>query len=207
MKIWPAAGPVGVLVIEARGFVTTPSLTKQQQNAPDAATVDYVHDNVVGSLIGSGVTLLGTACIVVFVAGLAHYAWRHTGFAVPVLVMLVGVAATAGAVLIGYGTAVVMAAASEESSPATVAAIYILQDSLGYIAWTAMGLVTGATTVVFLRGKLRPRWIGWFSLVATVLLVLTSFAPFLSWLPALLWVLVVGLGLALSRTVRADEAS
>jgi len=38
--------------------------------------------------------------------------------------MLIGVAATAGAVLIVYGTAVVMAAASEESSPGTVAAIY-----------------------------------------------------------------------------------
>jgi len=44
--------------------------------------------------------------------------------AVPVLVLLFGVAATAGAVLIGYGAAVAMAAASEVSSPGTVAAVY-----------------------------------------------------------------------------------
>lgn len=198
MRIWPAAGPVGVLLVESRVFVHTPSLTKAQQNAPSASTVDYVHDNTVGLLVGTGVTLLGMACIVVFVAGFADHLWRTTSGRVPVIVMAIGVAVTAAAVLVGYGMQVVLAAAAEESSPSTVAAVYIVQDSLGYIGWTAMGLVSGGTAAAYLSSDLRPRWIGWFSLVLTIVLAAAAFAPFLSWFPALLWALVVGLGLTLS---------
>ncbi len=191
--------------MESRAFVHTPSLTKAQQNAPSASTIDYIHDNTVGLLIGSGVTFLGMACIVVFVAGFADHLWRTTSGRVPVLVMAVGVAVTAAAVLVGYGLQVVLAAAAEESSPSTVAAVYIIQDSLGYIGWTAMGLVSGATAAVYLRADLGSRWIGWFSLAVTIILALAAFAPFLSWFPALLWVLVVGLGLTLSKN--APETS
>lgn len=199
MRVWPALGPVGVLLVESRGFVTTPSLSKAQQHAPDAATVDYVHDNVAGLLIGMGVSFLGMACIVVFVAGLANHVWSKTSQRVAVLVMLVGVAATAGAVLVGYGMMVVLAAASDESSPDTVAAVYIVVDSLGYVAWTAMGLVSGAAAVVYWTGTFGSRWIGWFSAVITVIFVVTAFLPFFSWAPAMLWVFVVGLGLTLTR--------
>lgn len=202
MRIWPALGPCGVLLVEARGFVTTPSLSTRKQKAPDTTTVEYIHDNVAGLLIGSGVTFLGMACIVIFVASFADFLWSRTANRVPVLVMLVGAAATAGALLVGFGLSAVLAAASEESSPGTVVAVYIIYDSLGYIAWTALGLVTGAVAFVYLRGTLGSRWIGWFSLVITVLLVVTAFLPFLSWIPALFWVLVTGIGLMLSRDTR-----
>lgn len=207
MKIWPALGPFGVLLVETRGFATTPSLSTAKQKAPDSTTVDYIHENVAGLLIGPGLTFLGTACIVVFVASFADFLWRRTTYRVPILVMLVGVASTAGALLVGFGMSAVLAAASEESSPSTVVAVYIIYDSLGYIAWTALGLVTGAVAVVYLGGTLGSRWIGWFSFVITLGFAVTAFLPFLSWVPALLWVLVTGIGLTLSRDVRTDPPS
>jgi len=199
MRKWPLLGPIGVAFIEARTLVTTPSLyDRPDQKAPDAGTVDYIHDAFAGLLIGSGVSLIGMACIVVFVAAWADHIWSATGHRLAPLVMLVGVAATGGAVLIGYAMMVVLAAASEESSPATVVAVYIIEDSLGYMGWTAMGLVTGAVTAAHWRGAVAPGWIAWFSLVVTVLFVGCAFAPFLSWVPALVWVLVTGVGLLLA---------
>lgn len=196
MTKWPLLGPIGVAFIEARNLVSTPSLyDKPDQKAPDAGTVAYIHDAFADLVIGSGVTLIGMACIVVFVAAWADHIWTATGRRVAPLVMLLGVAATGGAVLIGYGMMVVLAAASEESSPATVVAVYIIQDSLGYIAWTAMGLVSGAVAAAYWRAAVAPGWIGWLSLAVTVLFVGCAFAPFLSWVPALVWVLVTGVGL------------
>lgn len=47
----------------------------------------------------------------------------------------------------------------------------------------------------FGRGRAFSRFVGWASAIATGLFILCAFAPFVSWAPALLWLLVVGITL------------
>ena len=69
------------------------------------------------------------------------------------------------------------------------------------------GLVTGAAFFA-LREAPAPAWIRWFSLVITLLFLVCAFLPFLSWAPALLWLLVVGVGLLFVPATRtADQRS
>jgi len=65
MRWWPAAAPLSVLLMESRLFVTTPSLSTNAQAHPDAVLVKTVHDALPGIYIGSGVSLLGLAAMVV----------------------------------------------------------------------------------------------------------------------------------------------
>jgi hypothetical protein len=50
-----------------------------------------------------------------------------------------------------------------------------------------------------------PPWLGWVSAVFTGLFTLLTFAPFLSWAPALLWLLIAGVGLLVHER-RRDAA-
>lgn len=206
-KWWPSLALLSVSLIESRSFVTTPSMYEhpELQKHPDDATVQLVHDNVSGIVVGTGVTFLGLAAMVVFVVVFAAWIHRAGGGLVAPGVMVAGAASTGAAVLVGFGVSLTMAAASEEGSAATVAAVYIIADSLGYIGWTAFGLVTGAVFAARRTAGL-PAWIGWFSLAVTVLYVLFAFAPYLSWAPGLLWLVVVGLGLLLAPATRENSA-
>ena len=195
MQWWPAAAPLSVLLIESRLLVTTPSLSTDAQAHPDAALVKTVHDALPGIYIGSGVSLLGLAAMVVFVASFADWIRHDSSSAVAPVTMLIGAAVTAAGVMVGFGIYLTMgAAASSEAAPTSVAAVYVIADSLGYMGWTAFGLVTGAAFFA-LRETLAPAWIRWFSLLVTALFLVCAFLPFLSWAPAMLWLLVVGVGL------------
>ena len=195
---------LSVALIEARAFVETPSLTKDQQRDPDTEVVTYVNNLLGDILIGSGVTFLGLGAMVVFVVTFAGWLADRSVSNVATTTMLVGAAIAAAGVMVGFGVDVTLAAASEESSPATVAAVYIVADSLGYIGWTAFGLVTGGVFVAGRSAAELPRWIVWFSLAITVVFVGCAFAPFLSWVPALLWLLVIGPGLLLAPAIRNE---
>jgi hypothetical protein len=52
-----------------------------------------------------------------------------------------------------------------------------------------------------------PRWLGWISAIATALFALLTFLPFLSWAPALLWLLVAGIGLLVHERRRGTSVS
>ncbi len=205
-KWWPGLAVLSVALIESRVFVATPSLSQEMQKNPDDAVVERVHDDLVGMVVGTGVTFLGLAAMVVFVAALAVWIHRSGGAVVAPVVMVAGAAVTAAAVMVGFSVEIILAAATQESSPSTVAAEYIISDSLGYMGWTAFGLVTGAVFAAR-RTSGSPAWIGWFSLAITVIYVLFAFAPFLSWAPGLLWLLVVGVGLLLTPATREIKPS
>ena len=207
MRWWPAAAPLSVLLMESRLFVTTPSLSTSAQAHPDAALVKTVHDALLGVYIGSGVSLLGLAAMVVFVVSFVDWIRHHATSTVAPVTMLVGAAVTAAGVMVGFGIYLIMGTASSDAAPTSVAAVYVIADSLGYMGWTAFGLVTGAAFFA-LREVPAPAWIRWFSLVVTVLFLVCAFLPFLSWAPAMLWLLVVGLGLLFVPATRtADQAN
>ena len=190
--------------MESRLFVTTPSLSTSSQAHPDAALVTTVHEALTGIYIGSGVSLLGVASMVVFVVAFVAWIRRYSSSGVAPVTMLVGAAVAAAGVMVGFGIYLIMGAASAEAAPTSVAAVYVIADSLAYMGWTAFGLVTGAAFFA-LREVPAPAWIRWFSLVVTVLFLVCAFLPFLSWVPALLWLLVVGVGLLFVPATRTSD--
>jgi hypothetical protein len=84
-----------------------------------------------------------------------------------------------------------------KSDPDTIAANLAVFNTIAWV-WAGIGLTTGAVAVAALRHGSLPRWLGWVSAVATVLIVLTQLAP-LQYMAAFVggpWLLVAGIGLA-----------
>lgn len=206
LAAWPFFALAAFILIEARSFVDTPSLTDALQATPSDETTSFINDHVPDLLIGGGVTMLGIACAGVFFSGLARRVHATAENSIASWLIAVGGAATVAGVAIGAGMFSVLAgAASEDRAPTTVAAVYTVFDSLAYIGYTAMGLVTAGVALAALRGRSFTRPVGWVSAVATGLFTICAFLPFLSWAPALLWLLVVGISLVRSEGREAQE--
>ena len=194
--LWPFFGLAAFVLIEARAFVDTPSLSDELQANPTVETVSYIDDRVADLFIGGGLTALGIACAGVFFAGLAFRARATVHDSIAPWLIAIGGAATVAIVGTGAGLFLILAdAASSDRAPTTVASIYTIFDSLGYIGFTGVGLVTAGVAVASFREKTFSHAVGWVSAVATGIFVLCTFLPFLSWAPALLWFLVVGIAL------------
>ncbi len=196
-RLWPVWGIAAVLLVMSRVFVTTPSLTSEQQATVPGALVDTIAGKQLDLYLGNGLSWLGIACLVVFVAGLYRRlsTSEPAGSLIPVVV-LSGGTATAGGLLLAYGFLALLAGvAGEDLAPTTVAAIYTIGDSLAYMAWTSMGIVTAGVAIAGIRHRSLPRWLGYVSGIFTLLFVALSFFPFLSWFPALIWLLVTSIGL------------
>ena len=85
--------------------------------------------------------------------------------------IVIGGAATVAA---GTGAAlfsILADAASSDRAPTTVAAVYTIFDSLAYIGFTAMGLVTAGVAVASFREHAFSRAVGWLSAIGTGLFV------------------------------------
>lgn len=196
MRWWPVTAVVGSALVMARGFVETPSLTEDLQASPSAESVRYIDERVPDLFIGFGLTTLGLAFVALFIAGLAHRVRSREPDSFAAQIISIGGGATVAATFVGYSFSLILAGAAEEDrAPTTVAAIYTIADSLGYMGWVLLGLVTAGVAIASLHSSVFPRWLGWVSAVATALFALLSFAPFLAWAPALLWLLVAGVGL------------
>lgn len=206
MRWWPLSAVVAVVLIQARGFVDTPNLAEDLQATPSPDSVRYIDERVVDLFIGYGLTNLGLAFVAVFVAGLVHSVGSRAPQSYAAMLIAIGGGATVAATFVGYSFNLILAGAAEEDrAPSTVVAMYTIADSLGYIGWVVLGLVTAGVTIASFRDAVFPRWLGWVSAVFTGLLTLLTFAPFLSWAPALLWLLIAGVGLLVHER-RRDAA-
>ena len=65
---------------------------------------------------------------------------------------------------------------------------------------------TVTAAVAALRARVLPLWLGVFSALWTVLLVVVAFIPFAAWFPALIWLLVSSVGLLVVGLPRPAEA-
>ena len=208
MRWWPASAIVAFVLIEARSFVDTPSLSEDLQASPSAESVKYIDERVVDLFIGNGLSMLGLAFVAFFVAGLAQAVRFKAPDSFAVQIISIGGGATVAATFVGYSFNLILAGAAEEDrAPTTVASIYTSADSLGYIGWVVIGLVTAGVAIASLRDHVFPRWLGWVSAIATALFALLTFAPFLSWAPALLWLLVAGIGLLIHELRRESPVA
>jgi len=208
VRWWPASAIVAFVLIEARSFVDTPSLSEDLQASPSAESVKYIDERVVDLFIGNGLSMLGLAFVAFFVAGLAQAVRFKAPDSFAVQIISIGGGATVAATFVGYSFNLILAGAAEEDrAPTTVASIYTIADSLGYIGWVVIGLVTAGVAIASLRDHVFPRWLGWVSAIATALFALLTFAPFLSWAPALLWLLVAGIGLLIHELRRESPVA
>lgn len=193
---WPFFALAAFTLIQSRLLVETPSLTEALQANPSDETTNYIGDRTSDLLIGGGVTMLGIACAAVFFAGLARQAWRVAESSIAAWLIAIGGAATVAMVGTGAGLFSILAdAASSDRAPTTVAAVYTIFDSLTYVGFTAVGLVTVGVSVAAFREQAFSRFVGWVSAIASGLFLLCAFVPFVSWAPALLWLLIVGIAL------------
>lgn len=201
---WPFFGLAAFALIESRLLVDTPSLADALQANPSDATSSYISDRMSGLVIGAGVTMLGIACAAVFFAGLARQAWHVADSSIAPWLIAIGGAATVAVVGTGAGMFSILAdAASSHRAPTTVAAVYTVFDSLAYIGFTSVGLVTAGVAVAAFREQAFSRFVGWASAIASGLFLLCAFLPFVSWAPALLWLLVVGVALVIHERPNA----
>lgn len=84
-----------------------------------------------------------------------------------------------------------------KADPDTIAACLAIFDTVAWV-WAGIGLTSGAVAVAALRHGSLPRWLGWVSAVATVLIALTQLVP-LQYMAAFVgapWLVVAGVGLA-----------
>jgi hypothetical protein len=84
-----------------------------------------------------------------------------------------------------------------DADPDTIVANLAIFNTMAWV-WAGIGLTTGAVAVAALRHGSLPRWLGWVSAVATVLVVLTQLVP-LQYMAAFVgapWLIAAGLGLA-----------
>jgi hypothetical protein len=169
--LWPCFALAAFVLIEARVFVDTPSLRNALQAVPNEQTTRYVSDRASDLFIGGGVTILGLAYAGVFFAGLARRARAAAEDSIAPGLIVIGGAATVAA---GTGAAlfsILADAASSDRAPTTVAAVYTIFDSLAYIGFTAMGLVTAGVAVASFREHAFSRAVGWLSAIGTGLFV------------------------------------
>lgn len=206
LPLWPCFALAAFVLIEARVFVDTPSLTDALQAVPNEQTTRYIDARVSGLVIGGGVTMLGLACAGVFFAGLARRARAAAEDSIAPGLIVIGGAATVAAVGTGAALSTILAdAASSDRAPTTVAAVYTILDSLAYTGFTAMGFVTAGVAVASFREQSFSRAVGWVSAFATGLFVVCTFLPFLSWAPALLWLFLVGIALVREEARQAPR--
>ena len=178
-------------------FLPFPQVTDAMLADPGPELVDVLKDSQTTLLIRNGLSWLTAASLVIFSADLFRRlrdaeSERST---VPIVALSGGLVTAAG-LLIGFGFLAQLAgAASEGRSPASIAAIYGAADGLGYGAWTALGLTTGAVAVAGFKLRSVARWFAVLSALFTAVFFLLAFFPFVAWFPATLWLLIAPLGL------------
>jgi hypothetical protein len=202
---WAWAGALGGLagigMIVASGAVVAPEAAL----ADNALVLEEVIDAdgaVWAFQVLCSVAALGVAA---FAAGLRRRlaAQAPADSLLPALAAA-GLATVAVVLLVGGGIATELfwslAQDPGEVDPDTVAAHLAVFATMAYV-WAGIGLTTGAVAVASIRHGALPRWLGWTSAVATVLVVLTQLVP-LQYLAAFVgapWLVVAGLGLARSE--------
>jgi hypothetical protein len=196
----------GVLGIVAN-LVTDPitSLTTaQKQQGPAVLGLINRADLQIGAVTG----FLAVACVLAFAAGWRQWSERHGAPTSAARLVGLALAASAGAMIIGYGIKGPLAiylpgGINANTYPrAGLYSILMLNDSAPYFAW--WGVVVAAAGVAWLafRERLVVRWVG----VVSVLAVLAAFA----WLALTgltdfggivgpVWIILASVGLARRR--------
>lgn len=198
-----AAGLAGVVAVQASSGITA---AYDKETAGDADKVAHALLTQTDSLLVLHTALMVvTVLLPVFAAGL----WRRLRTALPQDSLLPAVAAfglvlTATATLLGSGLdtelyfGLIAPAGKLAPELALIAAHWV-----GTIPWLWVGTgITGvAVAAASLKHRAVPRWLGWTSAVIGGLTLIAGISPFQYTAGYIgpVWVLIAGIGLALSR--------
>jgi hypothetical protein len=196
----------GVLGIVAN-LVTDPiaSLTTaQKQQGPAVLGLINRADLQIGAVTG----FLAVACVLAFAAGWRQWSERHGAPTSAARLVGLALAASAGAMIIGYGIKGPLAiylpgGINANTYPrAGLYSILMLNDSAPYFAW--WGVVVAAAGVAWLafRERLVVRWVGAVSVLAVLAafawLALTGLTDF-GGIVGPVWLILASVGLARRR--------
>jgi hypothetical protein len=203
---WPLWGLAGIVLVHlgdwghAESPILPPLRDYESIDLPgDAGTALRLGGHVVldpagiGVGIGTGLSWIGLALLVVFLAALS----RHTrqvegpGGIIPTVILAGGLVTIAG-LLIGYAVIWTLLESVTDGDPAsTVQTLFVLQGSLAYLPWTWLGIVTGALAVSSFTRRSVPLLLGVASAVFTLLFILAAlWLPFISPFLATIWILI-----------------
>lgn len=203
-----AAGLLGVV----GHLVTQPTLTvAQRRTGPDVLTVV----DRGGYHLGAAAGFLAVACVLVAAAGWRRWGERRAPENLCARLIPLGLIASAGAMIIGYGVRGALAIYlpgginQGEFPPEGLYTLFMIDDLAPFFAWWGVAVAAAAAAWASLRHRLLPRWIGVVSTLAFVLpagfLVITGLTGFAG-LPGPLWLLVTSVGVARLHSSEALRA-
>jgi hypothetical protein len=178
--------PSGLLGVIAN-MVTDPivALTDAQKRQ-GAAVLDHVHRALFQ--IGAVTGILAVACVLAFAAGWRQWSERHGAPTSAARLVGLGLVASAGAMIIGYGLKGSLAiylpgGINAHTYPNQgLYTLFMMNDSLPYLAWWGVIVAAGGVVWMAFRERLVVRWVGAISVLAVLAafawLVLTGLADF-----------------------------
>jgi hypothetical protein len=199
--IW--CGPVFALVFLSGGFFLSGGEPGEKASA---ATVMKYYDSHQGrAMISVFASPLLVALLLVFAGGLRARARRQGSSEVGATVMLAGAVLWASGILVGSMIELTLVSSSDHKQADVARTANVLSNAdwvpfIGGIAIFMLGAGLAALATRFV-----PRWLGW---VAVVVGVVSLAGPggFIGFFAAPLWMLVVGVMLALRRGESATAA-
>jgi len=200
------AVPAGVL-----GVVTNVGLDDQTSDLEklqpwDAATIGELNRTLYAAGVITGFAAI--ACLVLFIAGWKRWSSerRTTGLASGAV--SVALTVSAAAMLVGYGLKGALAeylpggSNDDNFSPDALLVLFTLNDTAGWYAWWGVVIAAGCCAWLGLRDRILPTWVAAIGVLAlllpTIAMVFTG-AVAIAGLVGPLWLIVLGLALALKR--------
>jgi hypothetical protein len=200
------AGLAGIGMVVVTGSVTV----TEEALADNALVLDQVIDAEAAVWAFQVLCSAAALGIVVFAAGLRRKlaAQAPADSLLPALAAA-GLGTVAVMLLVGGGISTELFWSllqdAEDLDPDTIGAHMAIFNTMAWV-WAGIGLTTAAVAVAAIRHGSLPRWLGWFSVVVTVLVALSQLVP-LQYMAAFFgapWLLVAGVGLA--RAERVEQA-
>ncbi len=197
------AGLLGVIA----NMVTDPIIAlTDAEKRQGVSVLNYVHRALfqVGAVTG----ILAVACVLAFAAGWRQWSERQGAPTSAARLVGLGLVASAGAMIIGYGLKGSLAiylpgGINAHTYPNQgLYTLFMMNDSLPYLAW--WGVIVAAGSVVWLafRERLVVRWVGVISalavLAALTWLALTGLADFAG-IVGPVWLAIASVGLLRRR--------
>jgi len=195
-----AAGVLGLVT-----FVVAPMLVEnwtEELMADNTLLAEAIADSEAIVWATQVLTSVTALLLVIFGAGLRRRlaAQEPVGSLLPT-VAFSGALLTAAMCLVGGGISTELFWSLTQdlgaTDPDTLSAHLAIFNTIPWV-WAGIGMTAGAVAVAALRHGSVQRWIGWVSVVFAVLVLGTQLAPvqYMALLPASLWLVVAGAGLA-----------
>lgn len=202
---WPLWGTAAGLLGMAGTMFTQPMITEADR-ATGLAVMDLLGRGAyhAGALTG----FLAVACLLAYAAGWQRLASRVAPASIAARTVALGLAASAGALIVAYGTkgqlAVYLEGGINQNDYGSEAlyTYFLIDDLAAFFGWWGATVAAAAMVWLAFRENVVPRWIGALSLLAAIAPLgmlsvtgLTGFAGVVSG-P---WLILTGLGLAFAR--------